>query len=377
MSIPVYYLITDLDWGGAEKNLVALATHLPAPFEPHVGCLFNAGQAAEPLRAAGISVDCFEITGLRDLRRILSIVRRLRAGKFRLLHTSLFHANMIGRVAGGLAGTPHIVSSVRVAERRRWHLWLDGLSQWLIDREICVGQRLCHYTARFGRVSPRKLISIPNAIAGLPVPPQRDGRTTCNILGVGRFDPQKRWRDLVDSLAQIVALDWRARIVGVGNRDPLARYVRDSGLDGRIELRGPQYPLDDQYRWADLFALSSIWEGMPNVILEAMAWELPVVATDVGAMDELVLDQLTGFRVPPRNPTVLANRLAELIQAASMRRQMGQTGRQRVADSFSVERLVAKTTALYRQLIAGTGPVDQNASELAACQSAANRSGTA
>jgi len=353
LSIPVYYLITDLDWGGAEKNLVALATHLPAPFEPHVGCLFHAAQAAEPLREAGIPVECFEIGRPRDALRLLRLVRRLRAGRFRLMHSFLFHANLIGRVAAGLAGTPHVISSVRVAETRRWHLWLDGMTQWLVDRELCVGERLCRYTARHARVSPTRLRSIANAIdpALLPEPPTRSGRGACRILGVGRYSEQKRWTDLVDALALLSDQDWQARIVGVGDRDGLTAHVRACGLSDRIELLGPQYPLDEQYQWADLFALSSIWEGMPNVVLEAMAWALPVVATDVGAVDELVLPGLTGQLAPPRAVDKLAAALGPLIADPDARKRMGAAGRSRVQTCFSLDRMVGETVALYRELL--------------------------
>jgi len=352
----VYYLVTDLERGGAEKNLVALATALRGEYEVHAGCLFAPGASAAALRSAGIDVDCFGLARWTDVPKVLAIARRLAALEIDLLHSFLFHANLAGRLAGAIAGTPRVMGSVRVAEQRRWHLLADGLTAALTDLETGTGEAICRYTARRARVSPRKLAPVPIAIdpADYAEPAGAPHGGACRILGVGRLHAQKRWEDTIDALARIRDLAWTARIAGGGPaRAALERRIVETGLAGRVELVGPRERIHDEYRASDLVVLSSAWEGMPNTVLEAMGHGLPVVATRVGATDELAADGRTALLVPPRRPDLLARALGELVGDPARRLELGRAGRARAFASFGVEAMVAAHRDLYRSLLAG------------------------
>lgn len=352
----VYYLITDLDWGGAEKNLVALATRLPARFElAGVGCLLAPNAAADALRAAGVTVDCFDVRSWRDLGRVGAIARRLRALRVDLVHTFLFHANLLGRCAAALAGTHRVVSSVRVAETRRWHLLLDGLTQGLIDRESAVGQAVLEHTARRARVSRRKLFRVPIGLDPADVaPPAPRLPGPPRILGVGRLHAQKRWEDLIDALAALADRDWTAQIVGEGpEREALEARIAAAGLSDRVALPGYRSPIGPVYRAADLFVLPSSWEGMPNVVLEAMAHELPVIATTVGATAELLADapRDCGVLVPPHRPDRLTAAIAALLDDPARRAELAERAQARALSEFSVDRMIELTTRVYEELL--------------------------
>jgi glycosyltransferase involved in cell wall biosynthesis len=105
----------------------------------------------------------------------------------------------------------------------------------------------------------------------------------------------------------------------------------------------------------DIFVLPSNWEGLPNAVLEAMAAGLPVVATRVGGVPEVVVEGQTGILVPPRDPNALADALLTLLRDPNLRRRMGQAGRQRVQEYFSVDQMVSKTETLYEQLLSEKG----------------------
>jgi glycosyltransferase involved in cell wall biosynthesis len=105
----------------------------------------------------------------------------------------------------------------------------------------------------------------------------------------------------------------------------------------------------------DVFVLPSLWEGLPIALLEAMAAGLPVVATAVGGTPEVVVEGETGFLVPPRDPEALAEAILRLLREPDLRRRMGEAGRKRVAEHFSVEQMVQKTEALYEHLLAEKG----------------------
>jgi glycosyltransferase involved in cell wall biosynthesis len=106
----------------------------------------------------------------------------------------------------------------------------------------------------------------------------------------------------------------------------------------------------------DVFVLASIWEGMPNAALEAMAVGLPVVATGVGGTPEVVADGETGLLVPPRDPDGLSQAIARMLHDPELWRRMGQAGRRRVGQRFSVERMVRQTERLYEELLSEPPP---------------------
>jgi len=144
--------------------------------------------------------------------------------------------------------------------------------------------------------------------------------------------------------------DTRFLIVGEGElRDQLERQIHDLGLDRHVVLTGFRSDVLGLVKSFDLFVMSSITEGLGSAILEAMACSRPVVATRAGGIPEAVDDQVTGIIVPPHDEDALAGGIVRLLKSSDLRNQFGQAGRQRVIESFSVERLVEGTASVYEQ----------------------------
>ncbi|MDH3228815.1 MAG: glycosyltransferase family 4 protein [Alphaproteobacteria bacterium] len=184
--------------------------------------------------------------------------------------------------------------------------------------------------------------------------PPRDGRVASdpvNILSVGRAVEKKGYDDLLDALAQLEpGLSWRLRHIGggsLGNR--LKAKAARLGIAGRVDWFGaqPQEAVLDAMRRADLFVLASKVaadgdrDGLPNVLMEAQSQGLAVLATDVSAIPELIVDRQTGILVPPGKPESLACALTRLIRDPALRQQLGQAGAMRVRDSFSLAANIA------------------------------------
>ncbi len=358
------FCITDLDAGGAERALVQLVRRLDTSrWEPHVFCLAGWGELASVLQAAGIPCTCLGARRSRDAAVVWRLARALKAFGPRLLQTFLFHANLAGRLAGRLAGVETIVSGIRVAERRRrGHLWLDRLTNGLVDHNVCVSHGVAEYSIQVGRLQPQKITTIANgvdverfehvrqadrSIFGIPA-------DAGLVLSVGRLDPQKGWLFLLDALSQLVArghnLYWL--LVGEGRQaDAIERRAAELNIAGRVKLVGRRSDVPELLKAADCFVLPSLWEGMPNVVLEAMAAGLPVVATRVEGSKELVIDGQTGFLATPRSAHDLACGIATLLTHPETARQMGQAGHDLVKSQYSWEKMASQYEALYQSLL--------------------------
>jgi glycosyltransferase involved in cell wall biosynthesis len=360
--VSITLVITDLDVGGAERALVALATGLDrGRWDPSVVCLDKEGALAAPLRASGIETACLSADRRRPLQAVGRLVGALRRFHPELVQSFLFHANIASRLAAPMAGRPWVVGGFRVAERRsRWHLGLDRLTSRLALGSVCVSKGVMRHARDSGRISPERLIVIPNAVDPAPFDLAKPAdRTALGVpddatlaLFVGRLDGQKGVAVLLDAVPKVVQADpgWHLLLVGDGpGRDAVTRAVASPELAGRVRWLGRSDDVPSLLKAADLLVLPSLWEGMPNVVLEAMAARRAVVATAVEGTEDLVVPGETGWLVPPGNADALA---AALIRAASDRdrlRRFGEAGRTRVESLFTPAPVVED----YERLWAG------------------------
>jgi len=169
---------------------------------------------------------------------------------------------------------------------------------------------------------------------------------------VARFEPPKDFPTLLRALRMVTA-PWRAILVGDGPTRPgVEELARELGLADWVEFVGWRTDVADILARAQVFVLSSRWEGLPISILEAMRAGLPVVASQVGGVGEAVIAHETGWLVPPGDAGQLSQRIEELCVDPSLRARMGVAGRRRWEDRFRVERMVEETSALYADVLA-------------------------
>jgi starch synthase (maltosyl-transferring) len=363
--VPIALVITDLDVGGAERALVNLATRLDrSRWAPRVIALGVEGRLAETLREAGIPCACLGGDRRKPLRVITRLAKALRAQRPALVQSFLFHANLASRLAAPFAGRPWVLGGLRVAERRkRWHLVLDRLTSPLAAGSVCVSNGVRDFSMSAGGLNPRRLVVIPNGIDPEPfdraVPASRSELGILEdaflAVAVGRLDEQKGIPDLLDAAELVVRErpEWHLAIAGDG---PLRDWLREQlaargALAGRVHWLGPRDDVPRLLRAADLMVLASLWEGMPNVVLEAMASGLPVVATAVEGTDELIVSGRTGWLVPPGDSMSLANSLMAAARDPSFARELGRRGRARIAAEFSIDGAVAAYERLWAGLL--------------------------
>ncbi|MGQ0633655.1 MAG: glycosyltransferase [Planctomycetaceae bacterium] len=366
--ISIAFCVTDLDPGGAERALVQLATRIDrSRFVPAVFCLGPPAPLVGALEAAAIRTICLGATRATDWGVLVRLYRELRSYRPQIVQTFLFHANLAGRVAGRLAGARHVVSGIRVAERRaRWHLWLDRLTNRLVDVNVCVSRGVAQFSLREGGLPAAKTIVIPNgvdveAFANAPpadlqqfgIPPGAQV-----VLSVGRLDAQKGIPTLLAAVAPLTSRFEALHVLLVGEgpqRAELEHAIRDRGLAQRVHPAGWRSDVPHLMRAATCLALPSHWEGMPNVVLEAMAAGLPVVASRVEGTDELIVAGATGLLVAPGAADELSVALITLLSEPSRAAAMGHAGQERARREFSWEQMVHSYENLFLRLSASKG----------------------
>ena len=362
--VKILYLITDLDVGGAERALVKLATRLdPARFQPSVACLSGPGALGERLLGHSIPVTFLNTPRKWDLGVIFRLRRLLDSGRYDILHSFLFHANIVGRIAALLAfNRPSVVASIRVAEPRRHHLLLEGWTSGLVDRFVAVSGGVRSLMLQRGRIPPQKIMTIPNGVdpAEIPQNPvdiRAELKLPANcplVVTVGRLTRQKGLSFLIEAAGRILkaCADAQFLIIGKGEMErALKRQAERLGIAANVHFLGWRQDAWGIVAGADLFVLPSLWEGMPNVLLEAMAAGVPVVATQVAGSSEIIDSQKCGVLVPPCHERILAQAILGLLSNPSRARQLGAAGQQHVLQHFTVEQMTAAYEELYVALI--------------------------
>ncbi len=363
--VPITLVITDLDVGGAERALVALATGLePRRWRPSVINLSGPGALVEPLEAAGISVESLDVNRRRPVQVIARLISALRRSKPRLVQSFLFHANLASKLAAPWAGSPWVVGGLRVAERQKgWHLTLDRLTGSLSTGAVCVSAGVRRFSIEFGGLDPDRLVVIPNAVDGtaidcafavdrpsLGIPPD-----TFLTLYVGRLDPQKGVEFLLEAAAKVIETrsDWDLVLVGDGPLRPhlQARTETHPTLRDHVHWLGRRDDVPGLLKAADLLVLPSLWEGMPNVVLEAMAARRAVIGTRVEGTEDLVIPGRTGWLVPAADPQALAGALLEAASDRDRLRRFGEAARDRVEASFTPARVVEAYERLWAEVL--------------------------
>ncbi|MFH1023648.1 MAG: glycosyltransferase [Planctomycetota bacterium] len=364
MAERIYYLITDLDPGGAEKTLVALVTRLDrARYEPAVGCLKSEGPLAATLRDAGIPVESFGMTPLSLPFAAIRLAGTLRRFRPVILHTWLFHANLAGRFAAKMAGVPAVISSIRVAEgERRWHLVSDRMTQGLVSHNLAVSEGVRDFSIRQGGISPDKITVIPNGVdanaCAAAVPLSRESLGIPEgapvILTVARLDRQKAVETLLAAVPEVLDRHPSAIFIIAGEgprRGPLENEARRRGITPAVRFLGKRDDVPQLLKTADMFALPSRWEGMPNALLEAMAAGIPVAATRVPGIREIIRDGETGHLFPPDDPAALARIIIRMLSDPEATRRLGTNAAAHVRQFHRFETMVEHTMKIYEEVL--------------------------
>lgn len=346
-------LNTDLEIGGTPTVVRDLATRLHDPqhgVHVEVACLAPWGPMADQIRAAGIEVTALEADDVYDLPGVVHrLVKLIREHRIDTVFSFLVHANTVAASASRFVKEVRFVQAIQTTQPRpRWHWWVQGLVQnaaeWIVVPSASVG-RMAEQEANVPR---EKIVVIPNAVDAdaLAVDHSRRGGDRPRAVFLGRLDPIKRVLDLVEAVARLggrVRLD----IYGDGEQwDTLRRQIGKLGLNETAGLHGAT-PREQALAGADILVLPSEAEGFPLVLLEAMAANIAIVATDAPGIRDVIEHERTGLLVPVGEPAALAQAIARLVDDSALRQRLVTAAAEVVRTRYSWPRVLGQ----YRKVL--------------------------
>lgn len=359
----IAFCITELDRGGAEGALTRLVTGLDRSFwEPRVVCLGPEGHFTSILLEAGIPVVTLDGRGPMSLPRVWRhLVREFKTFHPAIVQSFLFHANVLGTLAAARAGVPARLTGHRVSDRRS--RWFGRIERWVdrwVTRRICVSRGVADYLHQEFGFDPERTSVIPNTVnpSDWQIPPADltefgFGPNHTVLLTVGRLDRQKGTDILVNtaSLLRSTHPNLRWLVVGPGDPTPWRDLATQSGVGEIVHFAGPRGDIAALMSAARALVLPSRWEGMPNVVLEAMAAGCPVIATAVEGVVELIEPNRNGWVVAPENPAALAAAVIDCVSSPETASRFATESQIIVSEKFTNSRSLAEYNAIYRQLL--------------------------
>jgi glycosyltransferase involved in cell wall biosynthesis len=351
-------MLNSFDIGGTERQTVELVRRLdPNRFRVHLACIIRRG----PLLAdvpASVPVESFPLKGFRSPAAALQLVRFAawcrRIGA-RLVHTCDLYANTFGLHGARLAGVPARIGSRREILTGKTRLQLAGqraayrLAHAVVANSAAAAAQL----VREG-VPSRKVRVIPNGVDTARFAATAPPRPIRRVVMVANLRSEKGHDVLIDAAPQILAAHPDAEFVLAGDgpqRESLAARAESRGVAGRVRFLGQCRDIPEVLAGADLFVLPSRSEALPNAVIEAMAAGLPVVASAVGGIPELVTQDATGVLVPAGDAGRLADAVIDLMEHPEHAFRMGRAARDFVTREFGFLRLVSRVEDLYLDAI--------------------------
>lgn len=343
-----------------------LACGLPRDqFDVQVAVLTHTGPLEATLREAGIPVHLIGKRWKFDPFSFWRLRRHIVELQPDIVHTWLFAANAYGRQAARGAGVKHLVAGERCVDpwKSAWQLTIDRRLARITERIVTNSSGVVEFYASRG-LPREKFTVIPNGIAApvIEQPISRDAllselRLPANsrlIGAVGRLWPQKRVKDLIwaADLLKTTRDDTHLLIVGDGPlRSRLVRYRDQSEIADRVHFLGERNDVPRLMPHFDVLWLASEYEGQSNAILEAMVAGVPVIASDIPGNRDLVCDGETGYLVPLGDRFEFTRRTHWLCDDEGLRTKLGEAGRERARQQFSVAQMIARHAELYRGLM--------------------------
>ena len=366
---------------GGEKVLLNLAKHLRRRGHHILVACPSYGPLVEVLRREGIEVRIIPIKKTYDMVGAFRLRNLILREGIQILHTHGMLVNVIGRIASKMARVPISISTVHLTRelvtggraenipqwlKGKYYRSVDNFTAQLNDWVIAVSESVKRDLISQG-VDPEKIVVIRNGIEcecpQSPLERKNQRLKKKKELGIGngpivgtitRFSRQKDVHTFLYAMSNVIR-DYpgvRCLIIGDGEqRRELEDLSSQLVLNGKVSFLGYRDDAREILDIFDIFVLSSLWEGLPLVVLEAMAASKPVIATRVPGTAEAVIDGETGFLVPLKDSKGLAELIEKLLADQDLAQNMGEAGKRRVNKDFRVDRMVDETEELYTDLM--------------------------
>ncbi len=378
MRIKVAHVVTRLDFGGAQQNTLHTVRGLdPERFDALLVCgaggYFDPEVRADPrVRAVFLDSLAREVSPLRDLLALLELRQLFARERPDVVHTHSSKAGILGRLAAALAGVPVVVHTYHgfgFHDRqpplvKGLYVLLERLCARVTTRLVYVSRANAEYAERHGLGPAQDALVIRSGVKLSGFPASVDaaklkmgagiGMHKPVVVSIGNLKPQKNAGDFVAAAARIAQKVPEARFVFLGDgpeRRALEARAFALGLEGKFHFLGWRR---DGAQWlaaSDVFALTSLWEGLPRALVEALRTGLPAVCYATDGVVDVLRDGENGFLVPAGDAEALADRVVRLLTDADLRRRLGAAAAGSIGPEFDIDGMVRALEALYEDLV--------------------------
>lgn len=372
----VLHIITDLPIGGAQDNTLYTLELLD---REKYDVAFACNMSGEYLERAQAIQDCKiydiqslerAINPLNDWKALKELIKLIRKEKFDIVHTHSTKPGVIGRLAAYLVGTPIVIHTVHGFPFHDFMNWMKRELYIAIEKIINI--KTTHLitvsTLNLKKIVDLKMANadkITNIYSGIDVDrfsssQKKDLHQELNLSAdtklvgfIGRFSEQKSPFTFLEAIVQVVKEVKNSHFIFVGDgpkKEEMLAFVKANKIEKHISFLGYRHDVHEILHGLDLFALSSIYEGLGRSVTEALCCKIPVVATAVEGVPELVIHHKTGLLVEPRNSDQFAESLLFALNNSKAMKQMAEAGYLFVKENFQVKDMVDNIDALYTRL---------------------------
>jgi len=367
----ILHVITGLEVGGAERNLAKIVPALESDFENHIYCLKGEGVIGEDFKKAGIPVHYLHIESIFDFlnpSKILAFRKLIKEINPTVMETYLIHADLFGRIWGKLFGVKKVICNHR-GSLLEWE-WLsafDALTSFLVNKYVFQTPSAQREISKKIRVNPEKTTVIPNTINLEYIDNfQVDRNKKLNELGVKNKDnlnivfvsnlrEGKGCKFLIEAFDEIFSkghTNLNLIIGGDGDqKETLEKQISQCRSKENIFFQGKRVDAFGVWKIGDIFVLPTFYEGMSNVIMEAMAFKLPIITTNIDVNKDLIEDGETGILIPPGDSDAIAKNLIRLLNNPKERQNLGQAAHEEIKKNYSIEVVSKKVSDLIKSIV--------------------------
>lgn len=373
VKIKILYVIDNIEFGGGERGFLQLIQGLDQKkYLIRVACTLD-GEFGRRLRDMGVLVEPVNMKRRFNPFAILKLAQIIRRGNFHIVHSQGARADFFSRIAIRLTHHPYLISTVQmpvegfnVSPIKKWiYTHFDRWTEPVVDRFIVVSDSLREALCQRHGIDPQKVIRIYNGVEVdlYSIDPARRKKVRREwgipaevplVVSIGRLVWQKGFPTLIEAAGRVLQEMREVRFVIVGEgplKGELESRIRALELGDRVFLAGFRSDIPEILSAADLFVLSSLREGLPMVMLEAMATGRSIVASDIEGIREQLRHGESGLLVPPGKAKPLAEAILRLLAHKEEAATLGQRAKSRVEELFTVERTVQATEIVYKTLM--------------------------
>src|SRR6185369_9251614 len=359
----ILHLITGLEVGGAEMMLLKTLPRMQEAFDNRICCIRGHGEIGKRLEAASVPVYYLDLKNIFDLGIIFRFGKIIKEFEPDILVTYLIHADLFGRVFGRIFGIKKIICSVRV-KLIQWKylplLALDGLTSFLVNHYHFNSHTVADMYLKYFFLSNKKITVIPNGIEiakyKISIDKMKKRRELSIpedvfLIGcVGRLEKQKGQKYLIGAFSEIIKTHPQVFLILIGDgsyRIFLEKLAQTLELGNCVKFFGRRSDVPEILQTIDLFVLPSLYEGMSNAVMEAMAAGKPIITTHIPENKELIQNNQTGILVSPKNTLALKLAMENIIENSELKKLLGDEAQKSVSKNFIIEAIINRFQRFY------------------------------